>query len=89
MSGKKQIFIVCVDLRYISSKEKKVNDVKNFSENKRCVGTTKNVTLNPSFPYLLEYSKGFYYKIIMNKFNSASIVHNDGWQEISIDMIHL
>jgi hypothetical protein len=86
LNSKNQIFIVSVDPWCISSDKKNVNDVNSFSEKKRCVGTTSNVNLNPNFPYLLTYLKGNYYTILLRKFSSYSIVHNNGWQEITIDM---
>lgn len=85
-SGKNEVFIVSVDPWCISSDEKRINDVSGFSEKKRCVGTTENVTSSPNLSYLFKYFKGNYYRILFRRISFPSKVHKNGWQEISIDM---
>jgi hypothetical protein len=81
------IFIIAVDPWALSSTNEDPNDSLHFIENKRFIGKTKFVDINPNIPYLVESYAEPYINIIRKWRGFADLyVHKDGWLEVVVSM---
>jgi hypothetical protein len=76
------LFIVAVDPWSISSWCRSPNNLKQFRENKLCVGNTKVVDLNPNIFYIYHNFSGKFKDLILPS-NDKTFLHKDGWLEVS------
>jgi hypothetical protein len=78
-------FIVTVDPWSICSSTENPEDSTQFRELDLYLAKTPFVTHNPNFLYLLKNLKGQYFYTVYKR-QLPTLLHNDGWLEISVSM---
>lgn len=83
------VFIICVDPWSISGLAIGPEDVTQFNESNKAVGTTHFVNMNPNYEYLLENYPHGWFKLLWKHISpspSITQLHNDGWFSVDVPM---
>lgn len=79
------LFIIAVDPWALSSLDKKKEaGLENLRENRTFVPKIHSVNVNPNLEYIFRYYDKPFYHSLKASLTSVSVLHRDGWLEISV-----